>query len=529
MSLTTSKFIFETTKSGKKHDFEVDFDPPDTIAGQSVFMKLKNVAVETKETNTNTKPIPVLLSINNLPQPVSTLSKTNSPCQESRILGCFKTNVNTISNLTTTIKKFPPTGIPREDGDFFITKVNGQNYGNEIYTTDGRNMGTMWRNSPFDNNLSTVTYATGYDTITGLYPTSNPIYSINTNMGLLWGKSGKITYDRPKRLIYTRNWTNAGWESPPMEFYILGSNDYGTTNNVLGIGYGSNSLPGGWNIVNINATEKYTTYTFIVTKVRISRTNYHFTEWELYFEDYETKKYPPIGLLKGDWNITGQTYGNGEYSVTASNGTSNTFRLFDDQWLTDTYFTGPAATIWNLTTGAYTGTLTTLATNNISYPGAWVQLRMPVSIMLTTVTLIRVYSFAAPSVFVILGSTDGNIWDVVFNQSTTATYSPFNYFSVDPTNTNFYSYFRVVVSNIANPHTTCNLGEILFFGVEVPQLHTESNISIKGAPRLLTSIAPGHTILNFSAEQLHQEQLEDALPPNTKITADIEFEISTHK
>jgi len=63
----------------------------------------------------------------------------------------------------------------------------------------------------------------------------------------------------------------------------------------------------------------------------------------------------------------------------------------------------------------------------------------------------------------------------------------------------------------------------------VPQLHTESNISIKGAPRLLTSIAPGHTILNFSAEQLHQEQLEDALPPNTKITADIEFEISTHK
>lgn len=527
MSLTTSKFIFETTKSGKKHDFEVDFDPPDTIAGQSVFMKLKNVAVETKETNTNTKPIPVLLSINNLPQPVSTLSKTNSPCQESRILGCFKTNVNTIPNLTTTIKKFPPTSVPANN--VTSTKINGQLYGNETYTTGPHNS-SVWNGSLVE------IYPGGYSSVTGMYPpTTDPTRIFVTNQGTIYGQAAQMKHTNKRKLIFARNWSNFYWDSPPMILYILGSNTNGLTHDVLGIGYGDESLPGGWNMITSNSIEKYNLFSAVVTQTRRPNpssayyTSFHWAELEMYFEDYETKKYPPKGLLKGDWNITGQTYGNGEYSVIASNGTSNTFRLFDDEWLTDTYFTGPAATIWNLTTGAYTGTLTTLATNNISYPGAWVQLRMPVSIMLTTVTLIRVYSFAAPSVFVILGSTDGNIWDVVFNQSTTATYSPFNYFSVDPTNTNFYSYFRVVVSNIANPHTTCNLGEILFFGVEVPQLHTESNISIKGAPRLLTSIAPGHTILNFSAEQLHQEQLEDALPPNTKITADIEFEISTHK
>lgn len=520
MSLTTSKFILETTKSGKKHDFEVDFNPPDTIAGQSVFMKLKNVAVETKETNTNTKPIPVLLSINNLPQTVSTLSKTNSTCQESRILGCFKTNANTVPNLTTTIKKFPPTGLPNTNNT--ITKLNGQFYGNENYQTYSTA-------SVFDESLSVSPFLGEYDANTGFFTNPGPTTTFNTNTGVIYGQGVKIKYQNRRKLVHARNYSNPGWLSPPMEMYILGSNDDGVTNDVLGIGYGSDLCPGGWVIINCNTTQTYNVYQMVVTKARLTRTNIHLVELEMYFEDYVSKQYPPVGLLKGDWTITGQTYGNGEYSVTASNGTSGTFQLFNDQWFNDTYFTGPSATIWDLTTGAYTGTLTTLATNNVSYPGAWVQLRMPVSIMLTTVTLVRVFSFAAPSVFVILGSNDGNTWDVVFNQSTTATYNPFNYFSVSPTNTNFYSYFRVVVSNIANPHATCNLGEILFFGVEVPQLHTESNISIKGAPRLLTSIAPGHTTLNFSAEQLHQEQLEDALPPNTKITADIEFEISTHK
>lgn len=527
MSLTTSKFIFETTKSGKKHDFEVDFDPPDNISGETVFMKLKNVAVESSSPTTSTKPMPVLLSVKNLPQPVSTISKTNDVCTESRLLGCFKTGTDIVPQLTTTIKKFPPVGIGQGDGDVFNTKVNGQYYGNETYNTNGQNMGTNWRNRPFDGSLTEVIYPNGYSVTTGLYPTTNTTYRKITNQGELWGRSVRITFQNPKRLVSTRNWTNATWQTPPMEFYILGSNDDGITNDVLGIGYGNTSKPGGWNIVNISTNKKYTSYTFIVTKVNIGFDNFHFVEWELYCEDYVTRKYPPVALLGNTWTVSSAAYGKGTYRFSSSNGTSQSYFLFNNQWFQDTYFTGPSAAVWNTTTGDYTGTVTTLATNGTSYLGAWVQLQLPVAIMLTTVTFVRLFSFAAPSIFVILGSNDENNWDVLFNQTSGAVYNPFNYFSVDPTSTLFYTHFRFVVSKIANAHSTCNLGEILLFGAEEPQLHTESNKPFHHAPRLLTTIPEGHTTLNFSVEQLHQEQLENAFNDNTTITADIEFEIAS--
>lgn len=525
MSLTTSKFIFETTKSGKKHDFEVDFDPPDNISGETVFMKLKNVAVESSSSITSTKPMPVLLSVKNLPQPVSTISRTNDVCTESRLLGCFKTGTDLVPQLTTTIKKFPPTGLP--DIANAITKINGQYYGgNESYQVYS-NPNAFQR--AFTGNLSDSAFPSGYNTITGLYDIPDALTTINTNQGILYGKSVRIKHTNKRKLKYARNWTNTGWTGAPMEMYILGSNDDGVTNDVLGIGYGNNSLPGGWNIINCNSTQKYNYFQMVVTKVRIGFNYFDLVELEMYFEDYETRKYPPTALLGSTRTLSSAAYGNGTYYFSSSNGTSQSYFLFNDQWFQDTYFTGPSAAVWNTTTGDYTGTITTLATNGTSYLGAWVQLQLPVAIMLTTVTFVRVYSFAAPSIFIVLGSNDGNNWDVLFNQTSGAVYNPFNYFSVDPTSTLFYTHFRFVVSKIATAHATCNLGEILLFGAEEPQLHTESNKPFHHAPRLLTTIPEGHTTLNFSAEQLHQEQLEDALPANTKITADIEFEIASHK
>lgn len=705
--LHTSTFELEVTKNGKHHDFEVDFNPPSSLAGKSAFMKLKNVHLENVEgnhTNTNSKPIPVLLSVKNLPQPVSTLSQTETGCRESRLLGCFKTNLEKQPNVSSVVLKFPPKAVPANN--LYTNVIVGEPYGNETYITGPFNS-TVWNGS-----TSGVIEPGGYDPVTGMYPNTttdkryifktnegtlygqsammyhtnkrrfvyardyyvggwgnalmemyilgsndyggtydvlgvgygddylyskwniinsnsnstkkynlfaavvtktqavtedlfrtnfrwyelemyfemeipalprtikkfppssidtssmstvkvnnqsygnenytfldfqkafnglfdvtsvnpydpttglgaNPNHVTVTNIGLLYGQAIRIQHENQRKLKYIRNYTNPTWINPPMEIYITGSNNSFRTNDVLGVGYGDESFPGGWKIIDCDTSKAYTHFSMVVTKVPIGRTDWHAVELEMYFEDYVTQRYPPQGLQGFNTNITTAAYGNGAYQITTSEGTSLSWQLFNDVWFSDLYFTGPAYTVWDQTTGDYTGPTTTLATDNNTYPGAWVQLQLPVPILLTTVTLVRVYSFSAPSRFLVMGSNDGNSWDILFHQFSVASYNPFNYFSVDPKTYTFYSYFRIVAYQISLPHPTCNLGEILLYGAEMPQLHTESNHTFVAAPSLLTVVPYGPTTLQFSADQLHPEQLEEAFTSNTRLFAEIEFE-----
>lgn len=97
---TTFGFPAAGVSSGNSNAFKsatffVDFYPPSTITDNNVFMRLINA--EISGTSVTGNRIPIIISINDLPQPVGTISENNSICTQSKILGIMTTNGTTNS------------------------------------------------------------------------------------------------------------------------------------------------------------------------------------------------------------------------------------------------------------------------------------------------------------------------------------------------------------------------------------------------------------------------------------------------
>lgn len=164
-------------------------------------------------------------------------------------------------------------------------------------------------------------------------------------------------------------------------------------------------------------------------------------------------KYPPAALTANTTVLSGYGINSGTYVCSASTSVTTTeqpFRAFnwDNATVASTNWWA-SAQIYNNSTGAYNGSISTTV-SGISYSGEWIQLQMPIAVVLQYyylyVTSTTVQSW--PKNFVLAGSNDGNTWTLLdYETNTTIAVNNSRLFTLT-NNTQAFSYYRIIVLTI---------------------------------------------------------------------------------
>ena len=128
--------------------------------------------------------------------------------------------------------------------------------------------------------------------------------------------------------------------------------------------------------------------------------------------------FPPRSLPTATTNVTGQAYGNGSYTVTASSQDFGSALLaFDKVFQEPNYWCSAA----RYPSTVYNNAVSTTDSGGTLHYGEWIQIVMPVAIRLDYYTIsIQAYdthSVNEPKTWVVLGSNDGTTWYVVDTQT----------------------------------------------------------------------------------------------------------------
>ena len=138
-------------------------------------------------------------------------------------------------------------------------------------------------------------------------------------------------------------------------------------------------------------------------------------------------RYPPSSLDSATGTntlqsliLSGFSYGNGKYIVSASTSINASFapkEAFDLNITSDNnlWMSGLG---YNGAPGLYTGSISTIYNTNLSYLGEWLQIQLPQSIVLTRYLLVGQFGTAGtegrgPKNFIIVGSNDGINWTLI--------------------------------------------------------------------------------------------------------------------
>ena len=210
--------------------------------------------------------------------------------------------------------------------------------------------------------------------------------------------------------------------------------------------------------------------------------------------------YPPAQLTNNSTTISGQPYGNGGYTISASS-TSNvsilpykTFNLLNDS---SSYITNLWRTVGGLydttTNGAYTKTTVTNIAGVATY-GEYIQVLADSPGFIATGISIVLYSLISSSAskFIIVGTNDTSYWTLLYTQSTaiTPTTESKGPYIFTWTNTTQYTYYRLIITAISILNTSgtktidgsASITNLIFFNTNNTNLFTNiiigSNLSI---------------------------------------------------
>lgn len=175
-------------------------------------------------------------------------------------------------------------------------------------------------------------------------------------------------------------------------------------------------------------------------------------------------RYPPAALTTTagtpvSTTLSGQAYGDGQY--TASSG-PNLLSGFGPSMIFDWTSGSPNSSLWTIgsatyssSTGAYDTSLAAGVTGGVQTTGGvsgeWVQLQLPVAIVLTSYTLTgreSAVSSQNPKNWTLFGSNNGTTWSSIDTRSGITSWSGQNFGTVSYslTNSTAYNYFRLVIS-----------------------------------------------------------------------------------
>jgi len=214
----------------------------------------------------------------------------------------------------------------------------------------------------------------------------------------------------------------------------------------------------------------------------------------------EERMYPPTrDLASASHLISGESYGNGVYEVSESDGTydpSKTgFSAFNTSMSDRVHFNN------KYTNGVYNGSDYIVP----GYLGDWIKIKLPRPIKLTKygfkqrTTLQR-----APGKYKLYGSNDGTNWDVLVHKRTTVSYTQQisvanDYFEENINVNNQYQYFGLVANQLNGNEQILNFDEWYIYGKE------------------FISEEPEYKLLTFEHEAV-EDLLIDFEPYNTQST-----------
>ena len=190
------------------------------------------------------------------------------------------------------------------------------------------------------------------------------------------------------------------------------------------------------------------------------------------------QSYPPAPMSSYLLDTTSNasvTYGQGKYVASASTersspvyyawGAFNKSNLAATEWESDPgagYVSNSGAF------GAYTGSVRTVDTLGNSYAGEWLQIQMPVSVVLSNYTMVIGGLGYGPAAWVILGSRDGINWTRVDGQ-TNWTWAAGTIYTFTVGATQAYNYYRMVglsISSVGYGYTALGMTEWTLNGTE---------------------------------------------------------------
>ena len=179
------------------------------------------------------------------------------------------------------------------------------------------------------------------------------------------------------------------------------------------------------------------------------------------------RMYPPTrDLASASHLISGESYGNGVYEVSESDGTYDPtktgFSAFNTSMSDSVHFNN------KYTNGVYNGSDYIVP----GYLGDWIKIKFPRPIKLTKygfkqrTTLLR-----APGKYKLYGSNDGTNWDVLVHKITTVSYTQQisvanDYFEENINVNNQYQYFGLVVNQLNGNEQILNFDEWYIYGKE---------------------------------------------------------------
>ena len=165
------------------------------------------------------------------------------------------------------------------------------------------------------------------------------------------------------------------------------------------------------------------------------------------------QSYPPAPMSSYLLDTTGNaavTYGQGKYVASSSSELASSFSWQAFNKLPQTPATPTEWTTNNgYASGVYTGSVTTVDALGIAYAGEWIQLQMPVSVILTTYSIQPSADAAnsqSPVKWWILGSRDGLNWTLVDSRSGITVWTNSGTQSFTASATQAYNYFRLVAN-----------------------------------------------------------------------------------
>jgi hypothetical protein len=269
----------------------------------------------------------------------------------------------------------------------------------------------------------------------------------------------------------------------------------------------------------VNASESYKRYAMVATKSNGSTSNVALGEWKLFAESFsidggqismaqqpvtggETmmeqsgphgrgaavlKKYPEIVFESGkfDSNESTNTYVQAGYTVTDSSHHDEYYGawIFDDQtgFVTDKNLWISSINTYTTSGGAGTPTMTTsdarcTTVSGVATPGEWVQIKLPNKVKLSSISIMGPTDGnqsssdlgRAPKDAVLAGSVDGTTWNSVLTWSGAINWTVKTYksFPVNVDSTNYYNYFRLIVTKNDGTHVYASIQELQLYGYE---------------------------------------------------------------
>jgi alpha-tubulin suppressor-like RCC1 family protein len=173
---------------------------------------------------------------------------------------------------------------------------------------------------------------------------------------------------------------------------------------------------------------------------------------------------PPVALTSASFAVSGQIYGNGTYTITASTTSSGTvYYPFQCAAISGNYW--GSSVLYNTSVPYnYTGSQTTTVSGNV-YLGEWIQIQVPIAIVVTKFNLIPNAGNQGPGIFYLAGSTNGTTWTLLgsFAGNTSGYYTKgANTYYPIPTS-NSYSYFRIIINNLTGSAGLIAINNITLF------------------------------------------------------------------